>query len=378
MLYTNSKKVVLVLLSMALFFSCEKNDSDNDDEPNLYVALPTAPVKVTNTAGTWMVYEMHIKTPILENVAIFYDDDLLLNYTDFITKDDLHTASIWLEFPTEGWEKEEISHEFYFKESSSGALKKHVFTLDVNQNYPDAKTIAFPVPEGVWLAEGAPGSSSYHTRALFPYETPIYDEAQNGYLIGNNPQRYAIDYAMFQNGLPYINDGKNLTDWHCYNLPIVAAEGGEVMFTENNIPDNMTPGQLDYEINNDNATGNVVYIKHADGTIGSYCHMIPNSIEVEVGEIVEAGQVLGRLGNSGSSYAPHLHMHVLMNAQGGTIQHYSDGLFMESLPYRFATFTKLGALPPGYLDQTPIEPFVPTSSVQYHNVIPSESDVIAF
>src|SRR5690606_18581891 len=118
----------LVLFSSALFLSCDKNDT-HDDEANIYIALPTAPVKVKNTEGTWMVYEMHIKTPILENVAIFYDDELLFNYSDFVTRDDLHIASIWLEFPAEGWEKEEIAHEFYYKESSSSPLKKHVFTL---------------------------------------------------------------------------------------------------------------------------------------------------------------------------------------------------------------------------------------------------------
>jgi murein DD-endopeptidase MepM/ murein hydrolase activator NlpD len=183
---------------------------------------------------------------------------------------------------------------------------------------------------------------------------------------------------MLVDGLPYINDGSHLEDWFCYNLPILAAQGGKVIFTEDGIPDNQTPFELDYPTDINNATGNVVYIEHADGTIGNYSHMVPNSILVEVGDVVIPGQQLGRLGNSGNSFAPHLHMHVLTNPEGKLLIEYSDGLFMESLPYKFAQFTKLGTAPIGYLDESPIYPFVPTMSEIYNNVIPSESDVIEF
>lgn len=367
----------LFTLFLVSFTSCQKDDNQTSPN-NIFVALPSPPVMVKNTTGTWLVYEMHIKTPILDNVRILYDNQELMNYTDFIKRDDMNIASIWLEFPEGGWELQEIAHEFYYKTDGSGTAQKHLFNLEVNAQYPEAKTIQFPVPQGVWLAEGAAGPNSYHTRALFPYETPRYDESQGGYLFGNNPQRYAIDYALLQDGLPFVNDGSNLNDWFCYNLPILAAQGGKVIFTEDGIPDNMTPGKLDYETDMTNATGNVVYIEHEDGTIGTYCHMIPNSIVVEVGDIVEAGQILGRLGNSGNSFAPHLHMHVMTNPDGKTITQYSDGLFMESLPYRFSTFTKLGALPPGHLDERPIVPFEPTMSEEFQNVLPSESDVISF
>lgn len=369
--------LAILTIFISLFSSCESDNTTAPVENNIHIALPTPPVKVYNTTGTWLVYEMHIKTNMLDEVQIMYKNETLLTYTDFINVDDMYIGSFWLEFPENGWQESELIHNFIYRDDN-GAQVEHHYNLNIALPFLEPKTIAFPVPQGVWLAEGAAGPNSYHTRALFPYETPFYDQLQNGYLFGNNPQRYAIDYALLVNGLPYANDGTKLSDWYCYNLPIYAAKGGKVIFTEDGIPDNLTPGQLDYETDLTNATGNVVYIEHEDGTIGTYCHMIPNSIMVEVGEIVEEGQIIGRLGNSGNSFAPHLHMHVLTNPEGKIISNYSDGLFMESLPYKFSVFTKLGELPPGYLDQNPIVPFIPNMSQKFNNVLPSESDVISF
>jgi murein DD-endopeptidase MepM/ murein hydrolase activator NlpD len=42
-----------------------------------------------------------------------------------------------------------------------------------------------------------------------------------------------------------------------------------------------------------------------------YAHLVPNSVTVQVGDSVETGQLLGKLGNSGSTSAPHLHFQVM-------------------------------------------------------------------
>ncbi|WP_182043868.1 M23 family metallopeptidase [Moheibacter lacus] len=370
------KQIFLGLLILIGLFAC-KNDEAQSTPSDFYVALPSPPVKMVNTSGTWLVYEMHIKTPSVQKVDISNAENELLTYTDFNSSEDMHLASIWLPFPENGWNVSQLNHRFTYLDAM-GNEKEFDFNLTLPSDFPDPITIQFPVPHGVWIAEGAPGANSYHTRALFSYPEPIFDEDQNGYLFGNNPQRYAIDYALLIDGLPYENDGTQLSDWHCYNLPILAAEGGTVVFTRSDIPDNQTPGELDYETGIDNATGNVVYIKHPDGSIGTYCHMVPNSVLVEVGDEVTTGQEIGRLGNSGNSFGPHLHMHVLTNPENQSITEYSDGFFMESLPYRFADFTKLGALPPGYLDESPLVPFVPTMSESCQHQLPSESDVIEF
>ncbi len=373
----NESLYILALATLVLVSSCSNNDDLKDSNIDFYVALTTSPVKVQNTTGVWFVYEMHVKASSLSKVDIYNEDNLQLSYTDFRSRDDIHLASIWIEYPEAGWQNQELTHKFQYKDAT-GLEKHYTFNLQVQEQYQDPITIAFPVPQGVWLAEGAPGSNSYHTRSLFPFAEPFFDEEQQGYLFGNNPQRYAIDYAMLLDGLPYLNDGSNLEDWHCYNLPIIAARGGKVIYTKDGIPDNQSPPELDYSIDENNVTGNVVYIEHVDGTIGTYCHLVQNSVKVEIGDTVVTGQELGRLGNSGNSTAPHLHMHVLTNPENKQLTKYSDGLYLESLPYKFTQFTKLGVAPIGYLDIKPIYPFIPTTPKVFNNVLPSESDVIEF
>ncbi|PVW13180.1 M23 family metallopeptidase [Marixanthomonas spongiae] len=371
------KYCVSILFALWIVVTSCKADDPITHRNEFFVALPTPPVKVNNTEGSWFVYELHVKALVMDKLEIYHNGALLQTYTDFITKDDQHLASIWLSYPQAGWKNELLTHQFYYRNAEGTNLKED-FNLSVEQQYAKAKTIAFPVPEGTWLAEGAPGSTSYHTRAIFPYPEPVYDPEQEGYLIGNNPQRYAIDYARITDGLPYKNDGLNLEDWYCYDQPVTAVEDGVVVFTENSIPDHQTPGELDYEITATNVTGNVVYVEHPDGTISTYCHLIPNSVVVQKGDVVTTGQELGRLGNSGNSSAPHLHMHLLTNPDGKQIENYEDGLYFESLPYVFPQFEKLGQLPPDYLNEPPLTPFVPTETEFYKQTLPAESDVIRF
>jgi murein DD-endopeptidase MepM/ murein hydrolase activator NlpD len=63
--------------------------------------------------------------------------------------------------------------------------------------------------------------------------------------------------------------------------------------------------------------------------------MQPGSVRVKPGDRVRTGQVLGLLGNSGNTDAPHLHFHVM------------DGpspLLANGLPYVFGAFEGAGVV----------------------------------
>jgi murein DD-endopeptidase MepM/ murein hydrolase activator NlpD len=59
-----------------------------------------------------------------------------------------------------------------------------------------------------------------------------------------------------------------------------------------------------------------------------YAHMKPGSVQVKVGQRVKTGDLLGYVGNTGSSTEPHLHMH---------IDDHPSFLGGNSVPYAFAS-----------------------------------------
>ena len=77
-----------------------------------------------------------------------------------------------------------------------------------------------------------------------------------------------------------------------------------------------------------------------NGRYAAYAHLIPESVQVRVGQRVRRGDVLGRVGNSGNSSAPHLHFQLA-----------DDNLPLggEGLPYVYDAFELVGFCPEGRL-----------------------------
>lgn len=65
-------------------------------------------------------------------------------------------------------------------------------------------------------------------------------------------------------------------------------------------------GKLDLRPN----VGNYVMIKTSGGQIVFLAHLKYGSTKVKKGQVVKAGDLIGNIGNSGNSTAPHLHINV--------------------------------------------------------------------
>lgn len=59
--------------------------------------------------------------------------------------------------------------------------------------------------------------------------------------------------------------------------------------------------------------GNYIEIDHGNGFITRYAHL--NDIQVKIGQRVKKGGIIGTVGNSGGSVAPHLHYEVVRNGK---------------------------------------------------------------
>ena len=90
---------------------------------------------------------------------------------------------------------------------------------------------------------------------------------------------------------------------------IIAAKDGVVIYPtsdeQTQYADNGYVGNLDGD-----GYGNYVVIEHSDGNYTLYGHMAQGSITVMSGDTVKQGQVIGKMGNSGSSTGAHLHFEI--------------------------------------------------------------------
>ena len=74
---------------------------------------------------------------------------------------------------------------------------------------------------------------------------------------------------------------------------------------ENEVPDNLV-GSMNLKQN----WGNLVLLHHGPGLYSLVAHLARGSVKVRLGQVVQAGEVLGLCGSSGRSPQPHLHIHL--------------------------------------------------------------------
>lgn len=114
---------------------------------------------------------------------------------------------------------------------------------------------------------------------------------------------YAFDFMKVdaQRSLTRVNNPKTVEDFYTWGAPIYAAADGEVQAISDGFTD-LPLGQ-----SGEFWDANTVCLKHAGGEYTVYGHLMKGSFVVKKGQKVKAGDMLAKVGNSGSSGAPHLH-----------------------------------------------------------------------
>jgi len=154
----------------------------------------------------------------------------------------------------------------------------------------------------IYILPYAPGSAYTVSQAFDKLKT---------HRLGNE---YALDWSMPR------------------GTALFASRGGRVVSTFQCAIEGQTDKSLP------SASANHIWIAHSDGTIGKYLHL--SEVHVTEGQVINAGAIIGRSGNTGMSTGPHLHFAVstLSKAanKAGTAHH--DGEFLyETFKLVFAT-----------------------------------------
>ncbi len=203
------------------------------------------------------------------------------------------------------------------------------FSVEGAAIHPPARIpcpLAPPLRPGRWLLANGPSMLGEHR---------VFLHALDGR--ASNTQRFASDWMLLgPDGRLAEEDIDQNAAWHSYGEPVLAVAEAVVADVRDGIPENI-PLSGEHAVPNkrESMTGNYVVLKLAEDRFAFYGHLQPGSPLVNVGDRVRTGQALGRIGNSGNSDAPHLHLHVSNSP---------DPLSGEGVPFALSAFTVLDVL----------------------------------
>ena len=177
--------------------------------------------------------------------------------------------------------------------------------------------VQFPL-RGEWLSPNTPGT-----------KVPSHGTNQLG-------TRYAYDFIQVdwnRIGTPayrvgvmqYLFSGVKLSDYYCWGQEVYSPCDGIVVGAEDGYAENEKTNLLadmsnayknahyfDPEKDDiQSVAGNYVIIKYSENVYAALCHLQTGSIQVSVGQMIKKGEVIGRVGHSGNSFAPHLHFQLM-------------------------------------------------------------------
>jgi hypothetical protein len=191
-------------------------------------------------------------------------------------------------------------------------------------------TLGPPLAGGGWVAvNGCCGSDGVHRTTVLPVDGHLADT-----------QRFAIDWMRLDDQGRFVHgDPADVRDYTAYGAQVLAVADGTVVSTLDDL-DDQVPGSLPdpATITLANVDGNHVVLDLGGGHYAFFAHLQKGSVTVEPGDRVHRGEVLGLLGNSGNTSAPHLHFHLM---DGPSV------LGSDGLPY---TYDRLGLA--GHVDRS--------------------------
>lgn len=123
----------------------------------------------------------------------------------------------------------------------------------------------------------------------------------------NKAQAYALDVGKVNKLGHQTSISKNLDAYEIFSSDIMSPCDGTVVQIRDGLVDQVPPNR---DKDKANIAGNHVVIQ-CNGVKILLAHMQAGSIQVNEGENVTTGRTVGKVGNSGNTTQPHLHMHAV-------------------------------------------------------------------
>lgn len=236
-----------------------------------------------------------------------------------------------------------INHRIAITRLTPDSNNEHMGTaLDPKANMPGTATfegaltpvdgskalvVAAPLRGPGWVAiNGCCAQISAHRGAVLPFDGKAYIA-----------QRFAIDFVrVAADGRLFSGPVDQLVSYPFFGVRVYAAADGTVVEAADGLAEQIPGGKL-VGITVDTLPGNHIVVDMGNGNFALYAHIKTGTVAVKVGDHVKAGDVIGHLGNSGNTSAPHLHFHVM------------DGpspLASNGLPFEIEGFQSAGMLQP--------------------------------
>jgi hypothetical protein len=215
------------------------------------------------------------------------------------------SALVWMDVITDnGRAPTELSHDVRVTLTEPmppllpKTLTETVAPVDVQTREPVVISAPLRGP-GWWDANGCCGMTA-HRMAINPIDGELW-----------GAERFAIDYLQLQpDGRLLTGDIANLQSYPFFGADIHAVADGPVVAVLDGLPEQV-PGASPTGLRLDEYGGNHVVQDIGNGNYAFYAHLETGSVAVKPGDRLTTGQVLGHLGNSGNTDAPHLHFHVM-------------------------------------------------------------------
>jgi hypothetical protein len=348
--------VTIIAVAAVLGSGCTQPTPAQQADPGapvLNMTVPFGPVPVQSHDRVNLAYELELvpadgRAPVVEKVEVFdpatgtilfaADGDLLaalyhpaavppptpaelLNGTGKVP---VPRVSIWF-VTTPGAVPDRLSHRVTLNRTAAGQPPLTLTGAVVTVRKDMAPVVVGSPMQGPgWLAMETTSPFTHHFGAQI---------TMNG--VTRVPQRYAQDWIYVDpvTGHAAAGNASLARNYYGFGREIHSVSNGTVMAAGDGLPDIETiysapPGSVE------TLAGNYVIVDIGNRKYACYAHMVNGSVRVKAGDIVNEGQVLGLMGNSGNSDLPHLHFQVVTDT--------ASFLGAEGYPHVYRSFDVIG------------------------------------